>query len=113
MLGLFALSAGLDLDDSSPQGKVLGWPLLLGVLGLAGFVASLLPGDRLPPALGLGRFFHGGRDDVDEDAAAPTWQQPPQQADPAPAAEEPTRQQPAGEEPTQQQQPPGEEPPRT
>ena len=44
---LFAYIVGLDLDDDSPAGKVLGWPLVLLVLGTAAFVASFFSGLRL------------------------------------------------------------------
>lgn len=42
----FVYIVGLDLDDESPEGKILGWPLLLVVLGLLSFALSVLPGDR-------------------------------------------------------------------
>jgi hypothetical protein len=49
-LAAFILFVGLDLDDSSPAGKVLGWPLILLVIGAALFVASVLPALRRRPA---------------------------------------------------------------
>jgi hypothetical protein len=51
-LGLFAFifSVGLDLDDSSPAGTVLGWPLVLLLVGAALFLASVLPALRRRPA---------------------------------------------------------------
>jgi hypothetical protein len=45
-LAAFAFSVGLDLDDSSPAGKVLGWPLVLLVLGAGLLIASALPALR-------------------------------------------------------------------
>lgn len=45
-LWIFALVVGLDLDDSSPAGKVVGWPLIVLILGAAAFIASLAPGLR-------------------------------------------------------------------
>jgi len=42
----FIYSVGLDLDDSSPAGKVLGWPLILIVVGALIFAASVLPALR-------------------------------------------------------------------
>jgi hypothetical protein len=106
MLVLFLLSAGLDLDDATPEGKLVGWPLLLCVLGAAAFLASLVPGERIPPALGLDGWFEGGRDGS-ADPAAPTWQQPPEAA--TATAEEP----PAEPEspPAEPESPPADEPP--
>lgn len=44
--GLFAflLVAGLDLNSSTPHGDLVGWPLLLIVLGLVAFVVSMRTG---------------------------------------------------------------------
>jgi hypothetical protein len=49
-LVLFAYIVGFDLDQESREGKILGWPLLLIVLGAASFVASLMPGLKLSAA---------------------------------------------------------------
>ncbi len=46
----FTFSVGLDLDDSSPAGKVLGWPLVLLLIGALLFLASVLPALRRSPA---------------------------------------------------------------
>jgi hypothetical protein len=43
----FVLVVGLDLDDSSPAGKLLGWPLIVLILGAAEFAASFVPSLRL------------------------------------------------------------------
>jgi hypothetical protein len=58
-LFLFALLVGLDLDSDSPEGKVLGWPLVLLLLGLAAFIVSVIPGLRLG-SLGIDRLERGG-----------------------------------------------------
>jgi hypothetical protein len=46
---LFVLIVGFDLDDDSPAGKLLGWPLILLLVGAAAFVASFLSGLRIGP----------------------------------------------------------------
>ena len=43
----FLLIAGLDLNDSTPQGDIVGWPLALVLIGAGAFVASLLPQIRV------------------------------------------------------------------
>jgi hypothetical protein len=48
-LALFIFIVGSDLDDSSPAGKVLGWPLVLLLLGGALLAWSLLPALRRKP----------------------------------------------------------------
>ena len=40
---IFTFSVGMDLDDSSPAGKVLGWPLILLIVGAVILVASARP----------------------------------------------------------------------
>jgi hypothetical protein len=40
---IFTFSVGMDLDDSSPAGKVLGWPLILIIVGAVILVASARP----------------------------------------------------------------------
>ena len=40
---VFTASVGLDLDDSSPAGKVIGWPLILIVVGALILLASARP----------------------------------------------------------------------
>ena len=40
---IFTVSVGLDVDDSSPAGKVLGWPLILLVIGAAVLLAGARP----------------------------------------------------------------------
>jgi hypothetical protein len=49
-LAAFIFSVGLDLDDSSPAGKVLGWPLILLLIGAALFLTSVVPALRRKPA---------------------------------------------------------------
>lgn len=44
---VFIYVVGLDLDDESPAGKIVGWPLVLIVLGALAFIASFVPSDRL------------------------------------------------------------------
>jgi hypothetical protein len=53
-LTLFIILAGLDLDADEPEGTLLGWPLLLLILGLAAVVVSAIPGLKLG-SLGLDR----------------------------------------------------------
>lgn len=49
-LAIFTILVGLDLDDSSPAGTVVGWPLVLLALGAAALVASaLVPAERPAP----------------------------------------------------------------
>ena len=45
-LTLFIFIVGRDLDDSSPAGKVLGWPLILLLVAAALLVWSVLPALR-------------------------------------------------------------------
>jgi hypothetical protein len=52
---LFIILAGLDLDADDPEGTILGWPLLLLLLGLAAVVVSAIPGLRIG-SWGLERF---------------------------------------------------------
>ncbi len=49
-LAAFIFSVGFDLDDSSPAGKVLGWPLILLLLGAGLFLAGVVPALRRKPA---------------------------------------------------------------
>jgi hypothetical protein len=73
---LFMVVVGLDLDDSSPDDAIVGWPLALAVLGAAGIVASLLPGVR-PGSLGLDRLPRGGRTSVGDAPPPPAGPAPP------------------------------------
>jgi len=45
---VFLILTGSDLNDATPQGKIVGWPLVLVVVGLVGFAVSLLPGIKTP-----------------------------------------------------------------
>ena len=45
-LGVLVVQLGLDLDDRSPSGAVVGWPLLLLIAGAAALAISLAPGLR-------------------------------------------------------------------
>jgi hypothetical protein len=45
-LVIFITVVGLDLDDSSPAGKVVGWPLILLLAAAALLVVSVLPALR-------------------------------------------------------------------
>jgi hypothetical protein len=47
---IFVLIAGLDLNDSTPDGSLVGWPLFLMLAGALAFVASLLGASRSPGA---------------------------------------------------------------
>ena len=49
-IGLFGflVIAGADLNDSTPEGSIVGWPLVLVIVGVLGFAASLVPGLRFP-----------------------------------------------------------------
>ena len=104
---VFLFSVGLDLDDETPldlgeedaSSQVLGWPLLVCILGAAAFIWSLIPG-KFPPALGLGGMFQGGREPTPEDPEAPTAVAPMTSESPAPP--------PATQE---QPPPPGQDPP--
>ncbi len=49
-LTIFIAIVGLDLDDSSPSGSVLGWPFVLLLLAAAALVASVLLPRRDGPA---------------------------------------------------------------
>jgi len=49
-LTIFVVIVGLDLDDSSPAGKILGWPLVLLILAAAALAASVLLPRRGAPA---------------------------------------------------------------
>jgi len=103
MLALFILSAGLDIDDPTPEGKIVGWPLLLCVLGAGAFLLSLVPRERFPQSAALGGWFHGGddsRDGHDHPAprpapaatttAPPPPPEPPTEVDPPPMGPPPT-----------------------
>jgi hypothetical protein len=57
-LVLFILLAGLDLDADEPEGTILGWPLLLLILGLAAVVVSAIPGLKIG-SLGMERLEPG------------------------------------------------------
>ena len=88
LLALFVFSAGLDLDDTSPEGKLVGWPLILCLLGAVLFLVSLAPRERLGPAGSLDRWFDGeaGHDD---DRHAPAADAPTQVVAVPPPADEP------------------------
>jgi hypothetical protein len=43
-LFIFLIVAGSDINDATPAGKIVGWPLVLVVGGLLAFAASLVPG---------------------------------------------------------------------
>jgi hypothetical protein len=56
---IFLVTAGADLNEATPQGKIVGWPLLLVVVGALAFAASLIPGLKIGP-LGVERLGSGG-----------------------------------------------------
>ena len=41
---IFLIVAGADINDATPAGNIVGWPLVLVVGGLLAFAASLVPG---------------------------------------------------------------------
>lgn len=57
---VFIISVGLDLDDDSPAGKIIGWPLILLVAATAAIAASVIvsrgnssPAQAPPPVQNL------------------------------------------------------------
>jgi hypothetical protein len=48
-LFMFVLIAGADINDSTPEAKIVGWPLVLVIGGLVAFVGGILPGLRRSP----------------------------------------------------------------
>jgi hypothetical protein len=47
-LAVFLLLAGSDVNDSTPEGTLVGWPLVLVIVGAVAFVVSLIPGLKTP-----------------------------------------------------------------
>jgi len=47
-LFVFMIVVGFDIGDSSPEGKIVDWPLILVLVGAAGFAASLIPAVKDP-----------------------------------------------------------------
>lgn len=45
-LAVFLLLAGIDVNDATPDGKIVGWPLILVIVGAVAFAISLVPGTR-------------------------------------------------------------------
>ena len=43
-LAVFLVLAGSDVDDATPEGKIVGWPLVLVIVGAVAFAVSLVPG---------------------------------------------------------------------
>jgi hypothetical protein len=56
---IFLFIAGADLNEATPQGKIVGWPLVLVVVGALAFAASLIPGVKIG-SLGAERLGSGG-----------------------------------------------------
>jgi hypothetical protein len=75
-LFLFVLIAGTDLNDSTAQGKIVGWPLVLVLIGAAAFAASLIPGLKIGPL---------GGDGLGSAAGPPASPPPPPGSPPPPA----------------------------
>lgn len=94
-LFLFITLVGLDLDDMSPSGHVLGWPAVLLLLAAGAVFLSVSPQGR-----NLGRRGTG----VATEPAAPTAAMPPPPASPAAPEPPPAPDQP--EPPTEPQSPP-------
>lgn len=85
---IFAALVGLDLDDDSPAGKVIGWPLILLLAAAAAFAASLVPNLRLG-SLGLDRLARHGDDHRHHDHATEVHRDPPPPPPPPPPAAPP------------------------
>jgi hypothetical protein len=47
-LAVFLVLAGSDLNDSTPEGKIVGWPLVLVIVGVVAFAVSLVPALKTP-----------------------------------------------------------------
>jgi hypothetical protein len=45
-LAVFLPLAGIDVNDATPAGEIVGWPLILVVVGALAFALSLLPTTR-------------------------------------------------------------------
>jgi hypothetical protein len=82
---IFLVTAGGDLNESTPQGKIVGWPLVLVVVGAAAFAASLIPRLKVGPLRveGLGA---GGERGSPPPPPAPAGSPPPPPAGSPPAA---------------------------
>jgi hypothetical protein len=84
-LFLFVLLVGLDLDADVPEGSLLGWPLLLLLLGLAAIAVSAIPGLKLG-SFGLDRLKRDGGGPggpARPGGGAPTEPRPPAGAPPS------------------------------
>jgi hypothetical protein len=57
-LFIFLVIAGADVNDATPQGRIVGWPLALALVGAAALVVSLIPGLRIGP-LGVKKLDSG------------------------------------------------------
>jgi len=97
----FITIVGLDLDDDSPEGSLLGWPLILLVLGALAFVASLVPG------LGTDRFGRRGGGDGPAAPAPGTVPAAPPAGPAAPPAGPSVPPAPPPDPPTERLDPPG------
>lgn len=73
VLLVFAYSVGLDLDDDSPEGKIVGWPLLVLVVGAGLFAYSMR---------GRGSALGGGSTQREPSPAAGAAADPPPSASP-------------------------------
>jgi hypothetical protein len=47
-LAIFLVLAGSDLNDSTPEGRIAGWPLILVIVGVVAFAVSLVPSLKTP-----------------------------------------------------------------
>lgn len=47
-LAVFLLLVGADVNDATPEGGIVGWPLILVIVGALAFAASLLPAVKTP-----------------------------------------------------------------
>lgn len=80
-LAVFTILVGNDLDDASPAGKVVGWPLALLLAGAAAFIASILPGRRYG-SLGIDRLESASGGAPPEPPPPPPPPAPPPPASP-------------------------------
>lgn len=83
---VFLIVAGADLNEATPEGKIVGWPLALVVVGAVAFAASLVPGLKIGP-LGGERLGSGaGRGSPPPPAAGSSPPPTPPAGSPPPAA---------------------------
>ena len=82
---IFLFLAGGDLNEATPHGKIVGWPLVLVVAGALAFAASLIPGLRIGPLGVSGPGPGEGRGSPPPPAGSPPPPPPPPAGSPPPA----------------------------